>query len=157
MMFECLMYLFENYVDSEMNGMLDNELLTDELADAGFQKEVVSKALAWIERLATLPQDENYRPLTTDFGSIRIFTDAEMQQLDIESRGFLHFLEQINVLTPETREMVIDRACEIETASFGLDDLKWVILMVLFNLPGQERAFSQLEGLMFDEAGGTMH
>ena len=37
------------------------------------------------------------------------FTAQEMERLDLESRGFILFLEQIKVLTPETREMVIDR------------------------------------------------
>ena len=157
-MFECLMYLFENYIHSEMNVMVDHKLLTDELTGAGFQKDEVFKALAWIERLATMQDDEDYSPLNTiAVTSIRVFTQLECNQLDVECRGFLHFLEQINVLGSETREMVIDRAMEIETKEFTVDDLKWVILMVLFNLPGQEQAFTQLEGLMFDDAGGAMH
>ncbi len=155
-MFECLMYLFENYVHSEIDIMVDNEILHGELTDAGFQKEAVSKALAWIERLASMQPDEKFKP-SNNLHAIRVFTVKEMQHFDVECRGFLHFLEQINVLNSETREMVIDRACEIEGEVFCLDDLKWVILMVLFNLPGQERAFTQLEGIMFDEAGGTLH
>jgi len=155
-MFECLMYLFENYVHSEMDIMVDNEILTDELTDAGFHKEAVSKALAWIERLASMQLDTTFRP-SKHLNAIRIFTTEEMQHFDLECRGFLHFLEQINVLNSETREMVIDRACEIEGNGFSLDDLKWVILMVLFNLPGQEREFTQLEGIMFDESGGIIH
>lgn len=155
-MFECLMYLFENYVHSEMDIMVDNELLTDELTDAGFHKEAVAKALAWIERISSMQLDKNFKP-SNNLSAIRVFTAKEMQHFDIECRGFLHFLEQINVLNVETREMVIERASEIEADSFCLDDLKWVILMVLFNLPGQEHAFTQLEGIMYDEAGGTIH
>lgn len=155
-MFECLMYLFENYVHSEMDIMVDNEILTGELTDAGFQKEAVSKALAWIERLASMQLDEKFKP-SNNHSAIRIFTTKEMQHFDIECRGFLYFLEQINILNSETREMVIDRACEIEGDGFCLDDLKWIILMVLFNLPGQEQEFTQLEGIMFDEAGGILH
>ena len=156
-MFKCLMYLFENYVHSEMNVMIDNKILTDELTDAGFQKEAVYKALAWIERLVLMQDDNTAAVYRNELSSIRVFTNAEMRHFDVESRGFLHFLERVGILTPETREMVIDRASEIESRSFNLDDLKWVILMVLFNLPGQEQAFTQLEGIMFDQAGGTMH
>jgi len=156
MMFECLMYLFENYVHGETDIMLDNEILTDELTDAGFQKEAVSKALAWIERLASMQLEDTFKP-THSLTAIRVFTINESQKLDVECRGFIYFLEQINVLNAETREMVIDRVCEIDGDVFCLDDLKWVILMVLFNLPGQERAFTQLEGIMFDESGGIIH
>lgn len=157
-MFECLMYLFENYIHSEMNVMIDHKLLTDELTGAGFQKDEVFKALAWIERLSSMQENRDYATVNNkSVSSIRVYTNHESVQLDVECRGFLHFLERVGVLGPETREMVIDRAIEIENKEFSVDDLKWVILMVLFNLPGQEQAFTQLEGLMFDEGGGTVH
>ena len=31
-----------------------------------------------------------------------------------------------------------------------LDDLKWVVMMVLFNLPGGENACHQMEELMYE-------
>ena len=37
-----------------------------------------------------------------------------MDKLDVESRGFLLFLEQVKVLNVETREMVIDRVMELD-------------------------------------------
>ncbi len=40
------------------------------------------------------------------------------------------------MLNLETREMVIERVLALDNAEFELDDLKWVILMVLFNIPG---------------------
>lgn len=157
-MFECLMYLFENYIHNEMSVMVDHKLLTDELTGAGFKKDEVFKALAWIERLANMQDCRDDAPLNNpSVASIRIYTGHELLQLDLECRGFLHFLEQVGVLGPETRERVIDRALEIENREFSVDDLQWVILMVLFNLPGQEQAFTQLESLMFDECSGTLH
>lgn len=157
-MFDCLMYLFENYVHSEMDVMMENKILTDELSDAGFQKDAVFKALAWIEGLADMQSRIDYSVLSQQpANSVRVFTDSECVILDKDCRGFIYFLEKIGVLSPETREMVIERATQIESKSFGVDDLKWVVLMVLFNLPDQQAAFTQLEGLMFDEAGGVMH
>lgn len=64
--------------------------------------------------------------------------------------GFLLFLEQIQVLNLETREMVIERVLALDTAEFELEDLKWVILMVLFNIPGCENAYQQMEELLFE-------
>jgi Smg protein len=80
-----------------------------------------------------------------------------MQLLDTPSRGFILFLEQVNVLDFTTREMVIDRVMELDTKYFSMDDLKWVILMVLFNVPGKESAYSQLEDLIFEEQEGPLH
>lgn len=39
----------------------------------------------------------------------------------------------------------------------GLDDLKWVVLMVLFNVPGSEEAYGQMEDLIFDEPSELLH
>ena len=67
------------------------------------------------------------------------------------------FLEQINVLDASTREMVIDRIMEIDSPEFCLEDMKWVVLMVLFNVPGKENAYAQMEDLLFDEQEGPLH
>ena len=67
------------------------------------------------------------------------------------------FLEQINVLDATTREMVIDRLMEIDNQEFCLEDLKWIILMVLFNVPGKEKAYAQMENLLFDVPDGPLH
>ncbi|MCC4800513.1 DUF494 family protein [Enterovibrio norvegicus] len=149
-MMDILMYLFETYIHSDAELMVDQDELADELLRAGFHQEDIYKALDWLEKLALL-QDADKTPYLTGSAltSVRIFTPQEMDRLDTESRGFLIFLEQISVLNPETREMVIDRVMELETQEFALDDLKWVILMVLFNVPGNERAYDQMEELLY--------
>lgn len=157
-MFDILMYLFENYIHSEAEVMVDHELLTDELTRAGFHQDEIYKALAWLEKLAALQDIESYPYITRVGGqSVRIYTLQESELLDVECRGFLMFLEQVNVLDFTTREMVIDRVMELDTAHFSIDDLKWVVLMVLFNVPGKENAYSQMEDLIFDEQEGPLH
>jgi len=157
-MFDILMYLFENYIHSEAEVMVDHDILTDELTRAGFHQDEIYKALTWLEKLAAL-QDTDAYPYFTRVGrkSVRIYTQEENQLLDVECRGFLMFLEQVNVLDFTTREMVIDRVMELDTQFFSLDDLKWVVLMVLFNVPGKESAYSQMEDLIFDEQEGPLH
>ncbi|MEI6893646.1 MAG: DUF494 family protein [Colwellia sp.] len=157
-MFDILMYLFETYIQNEAEAMVDNDLLTDELTRAGFHQDEIYKALSWLEKLAAL-QDADAHPYLTRVSSksVRIYTSEEMQLLDTQSRGFILFLEQVNVLDFTTREMVIDRVMELDTKYFSMDDLKWVILMVLFNVPGKESAYSQLEDLIFEEQEGPLH
>ena len=158
-MFDILMYLFENYIHSEAEVMVDHDILTDELTRAGFHQDEIYKALHWLEKLAAL-QDVNAYPYVARVGgtSVRIYTAEESLRLDTQCRGFLMFLEQVNVLDFSTREMVIDRVMELDTKDFCLDDLKWVILMVLFNVPGHENAYSQMEDLIFDEQpDGPLH
>ena len=106
-MFDILMYLFENYIHSEAEVMVDHDLLTDELTRAGFHQDEIYKALTWLEKLAELQNSDAYPYLTKVASkSVRIYTEEETQILDIECRGFLMFLEQVNVLDFTTREMV---------------------------------------------------
>lgn len=157
-MFDILMYLFENYIHSEAEIMVDHDILTDELTRAGFHQDEIYKALNWLEKLSALQDTDAYPYLNhTPSKSIRIYTTEEMEFLDTECRGFLMFLEQANVLDFTTREMVIDRVLELDSPCVCMDDLKWVVLMVLFNVPGKENAYSQMEDLIFDEQEGPLH
>ncbi len=157
-MFDILMYLFENYIHSDMEVVVDHDELTDELTRAGFHRQEILKALAWLERLAEL-QDSQTKPYLnrSPNSAIRVYTAEEVARLDCASRGFLMYLENLGVLDFATREMVIDRVMELDTPQFTLDDLKWVVLMVLFNVPGREDAYDQMEGLLFEEPEGLLH
>ena len=157
-MFDILMYMFENYIHSEAEIFVDHKELTDELSRAGFHELEIYKALDWLEKLANMQQNEN-RPYSDAASnqSTRVYTAEEMNRLDVECRGFLLFLEQVNVLNFESREMVIDRVCELDQPLMCLEDLKWVILMVLVNIPGHEQAYSQMEDLVFEQADGPLH
>ncbi|CUA87490.1 MULTISPECIES: DUF494 family protein [Pseudidiomarina] len=157
-MFDILMYLFENFIHSDMEVVVNHDELTDELTRAGFHRQEIHKALAWLERLADL-QDSQTLPYVNKSpnSSTRVFTAEEVARLDCASRGFLMYLENLGVLDFATREMVIDRVMELDTQQFTLDDLKWVVLMVLFNVPGHEDAYDQMEGLLFEEPEGLLH
>jgi len=66
-------------------------------------------------------------------------------------------LENVGILSPTQRELVIDRLMALEGDEIDLEKLKWVVLMVLFSQPGQETAFSQMEDLVFEERHGAVH
>ncbi|MGB0937873.1 MAG: DUF494 family protein [Colwellia sp.] len=157
-MFDILMYLFETYIQSDTNVLVDQDSLTDELTRAGFHEKEIYQALDWLEKLVSLQDEERYPYLTHHTNtSVRIYTEEEMAFIDVECRGFILFLEQAKVLDFSTREMVIDRVMELETKLFTMDDLKWVVLMVLFNVPGKESAYSKMESLIFEEPEGLLH
>jgi|SRR5690554_530774 len=158
-MFDILMYLFENYIHSDMEVVVDHDDLTDELTRAGFPSQEIGKALSWLERLAELQdsQEKPYLMNAVPLSSFRVYTQEEEARLDRESRSFLMYLEHVGVLDFTTREMVIDRVMELDTAQFMLEDLKWVVLMVLFNVPGHEEAYTRMEELLFEEPEGLLH
>ena len=157
-MFDVLMYLFETYIHTGTDTQVDQDRLTDDLTDAGFEQDDIANALSWLEKLADY-QEGLVEPIrmACDPLSMRIYTPEECQKLDADCRGFLLFLEQVRVLNLETREMVIERVTALDTREFELDDLKWVVLMVLFNIPGCEDAYQQMEELLFDANDSILH
>ncbi|MBK1671725.1 hypothetical protein CKO35_00130 [Ectothiorhodospira shaposhnikovii] len=150
---DVLMYLFENYMDDDTELEPDREQLRDLLLDAGFPVAEIHKAFDWLENLAG--QDS---PQTVHAGSaLRLYTEAEMNRMDAESRGFLLFLEQNGVISPATREVVINRIMDLDAEDISLEEIKWITLMVLFNQPGQEAAYTWLESMMFDSPPEYLH
>jgi len=152
---DILVYLFEHCLDSETNVMPEEKELREHLDSAGFQNQDVEKAFNWLDELSNARESTFNNPLSNR--SVRIFSSQENAKLDVECRGFLMFLEHTGVLDPIARELIIDRAMALETPDIDLPQLKWVILMVLFNQPGHEAAFAWMEDLIFDEFTDHLH
>lgn len=152
--FDVLMYLFENYyMDDERPHAPDRESVEAELSQAGFPSREIDQAFSWMEGLT------GDRPPATVQAerSIRMFSSREMERLDTECRGFIHFLEQMGVLSPDARELAIDRAMALESEDMDIDQLKWVVMMVLFNQPGEEAAYAWVEDLVFESPARYLH
>jgi Smg protein len=152
--FDVLMYLFENYYMDEENPVTpDRESVQQELHNAGFPAPEIEQAFNWLEDLATgMPP-----PVMQAEHSLRLFSRQETERLDTECQGLLLFLEQMGVLNPISRERVIDRAMALENDDFDIDQLKWVVLMVLFNQPGEEAAYTWLEDMVFENMTNCLH
>jgi len=153
---DVLMYLFDNYEDDDVKLTPDQDVLKDQLVDAGFAEREVGKAFDWLEGLAT--QKDNHYPSTdTGTSASRIYHAKELEKLDTECRGFLLFLEQAGVLDSQNRELVIDRVMALESENIDLEQLKWVVLMVLFNQPGKEAVITWMEDIVMDDLNANMH
>jgi Smg protein len=154
-LFDVLLYLFENYIyDDEQ---FDADTLEDELARAGFHQGSINKAFDWLDGLSTAHEKGKLLTAPSHQGSMRIHTDEESLRLDSECRGFLLFLEQMGVLDHINRETVMDRLMALDSEEIDLEQLKWVVLMVLFNQPGQEEAAVWMEDIVIDEMAILLH
>lgn len=154
-MVDVLIYLYENYMDGETPPPTDQSELIEELSLAGFPNGEVEKAIQWLDELALMQMQQTTPP--SRLNSIRIYTDEESQRLDRESRGFLLFLEQNELLDPISREMVIERAMALDSRHVSEEELKWIVLLVLMNQPGQEIAFARMEELVYNEIPTYVH
>ena len=152
---DVLMYLFETYVDTEEDPEPDQNELRIELSKAGFGDAEIDRALEWLDGL-TEHQDNLTFNAQTAHGT-RIYNELEMERLDVACRGYISYLEQIGILSPPQREILIDRLLALETHDIDVEQIKWVVLMVLFSQPGQESAYARMEDLVFEEDTGLIH
>ena len=154
--FDVLMYLFENYMDEGPEFKPDQEALTFELAEAGFPRQEISKAFSWLEGLSNVQGPGTDLLKDSALGAYRHYSPRELGKINLDCRGFLLYMEQIGVLNSAMRELIIDRVMALEVEEITLDHFKWIILMVLFNQPGQEQAYALLEDLVYDEMQGHL-
>jgi Smg protein len=151
---DVLLYLFDTYVDADEQPEPDREELRRELTDAGFRDREIDNALEWLDGLNL--ESETPRAAPTD-SALRIFDAEEQSRLDAACRGYILYLEQVGILNPPQRELLIDRLLALETVDLDVDHIKWVVLMVLFSQPGQEKAFARMEDLVSAEGAGAVH
>lgn len=152
---DVLMYLFEAYVDADEEPEPDQNELRHELSRAGFADREIDRALDWLDGL-TDQQDNLTCNAQTAHGT-RIYSEFEQERLDVASRGYISYLEQIGILSPPQREILVDRLLALEASDIDVDQIKWVVLMVLFSQPGQELAYARMEDLVFEESTGVVH
>ena len=155
---DVLLYLFENYIDTDDVKKSDKESIETELERIGFPELEINKAFDWLENMTVVADD-----VTEEGGhtppqlAMRFYTEQEKERLDIECRGYLLFLEQVGVLDSGTREVVIERVMALHADEIDLDQMKWVVLMVLFYQPGREVAYAWMEDLVFEDMGAVIH
>ncbi|MDX1379856.1 MAG: DUF494 domain-containing protein [Xanthomonadales bacterium] len=152
---EVLMFLFENYFYEEPDTTPDRDSMEENLHQAGFTSGEISKAFHWLDGLA----EQRSQPELVVHADrpVRVYVEEEIARLDLECRDFLMYLENTGILDAARREMVLDRLMALEAEEITQDDMKWVVLMVLFNQPGQEANYAWMEDLMFDTAEDYRH
>jgi Smg protein len=129
-MYDILVFLFENCQQAEL--AYDRERIAKKLSAAGFEDSDISEALHWLAGMAAAPRSVR-EPLPDARASFRAYAPRELAKLDAACRGFLLTLEHSGILSAETRELVIERALAASGDMLSLEQLKLVVLMVLWN------------------------
>jgi Smg protein len=155
-MFEVLMYLFENYMDGSVALNADQDTIVSELEQAGFNRGEIGRALDWLDGLNRVQETVLSGPSLTSH-AIRHYAVEESERLGLEGRGFLLYLEQLGILDPMTREVVIDRLMALDHREVDLGGIKWVVLIALFNQPDKKSALSLLQDMILSDAFGVLH
>ena len=155
--FDVLLYLFENYIDTDDSNKPDKDALETELEGVGFLHLEIHKAFEWLESMTVIEEESSKEDGHKAELAMRFYTEQELLRLDMQCRGYLLFLEQVGVLDGETREVVIERVMALDTDEIDLDQMKWVVLMVLFYQPGREIAYAWMEDLVFEDLEAVVH
>lgn len=149
--FNVLVYLFDNYLDDNMENPANSNKVRAELAQAGVEPVIVDHAF---ECLDSLIQKADATSNVTP--ALRIFTSKEAVKLDLECRDFLLFLERNGILNPATRESIIDSTMAMENKTLSLEELKLIVLIILFNQLGDAR-LAKIEKVIYEPTSALVH
>lgn len=150
-MFEVLVYMFENYFESDTHP--DHETISKELFAAGFNQEDIKGAFDWYHTLESMSEDGEPQ---FDAAGFRVYSASEIKKIGSDGLSFMLFLEHAKVLTPAQRELVIDRTMALSQPEVDMDEIRWIVLMVLWN---HDKASDYLfvEDAMFSDNQPTLH
>ena len=151
---DVLTYMFESYFE-EADAMFNREALLEELVEVGFDHGDVEKAFNWLADLPTSSDDIQLS--SPGQASMRFYNPWEVNKLDLECQGYLLSLEQMGVLSAASRELVIDRVMALDTDEINIEQLRWVCLIVLYNLSGTDIPYNWLEDVIMDLSSTNTH
>jgi Smg protein len=153
---DILIYVFDRYMLEDASEVPERDDLARDLELMGFGSASVERALDWLAGLADVRlQCDDAGPC--DRPSVRVYSEGELTRLSTESRGFLMHLERHGILSPLQREVVLDRLLALDSEELDIEQIKWVVLMVLSSQPGQEQAFARMEDLVGESTAAPPH
>ena len=156
---DVLMYLFENIIADDNPVFPEHEHMFDRLEDMGFPQHEIFLAFDWLEDLAEIHTDQL---ISADYAqavntqAVRVYSDLETMLLEPESISFLMQLEQKLIITPVSREIILDRVIALDV-ELDIEQLKWIVMIVLYSHPGEENAYAWMESMVFDQLVSYMH
>jgi len=129
-MFDILVYVYEHCRQADLSH--DPDRVARRLSAAGFEDADICAALTWLAGVARVPQHA-LAPLPELAGAFRAYAPRETDKLDADGRGLLLALERSGILSPQMRERVLERALATADRTLTLEQLKLIVLMVLWH------------------------
>jgi len=116
------------------NGDLDLQTIIDVMEDEGFSDDEIESAMSWLmnhgDRLDQITTEQKRaipRPMW------RTLNEIEEQSISPKAYSYLFHLRQLNVLTDDNMEKVIDRAVDLRLDQMNVEDMKDLVAAVVLN------------------------
>ena len=157
-MFEVLVYMFENYIDTHFRP--DENTLSKELYAAGFDKEDINGAFNWFNQLELMTKQSTVFEKPNHV-STRIFMQDELKKISGESIAFILFLVQANILNSAQRELVLDLAMNLPQPEVSIEEMRWIVLMTTWGAsksgPDKTKEYLFIEDALLNKQKPTLH
>ena len=133
---DVLLYLFEYYSEDPVRETGSNFEIRKHLKGAGFGDNVINHAMDWVEIFkGPVDSTEITSPRSL---SARVFSDEEKSLLDSECQNYIIRLEKFGLLTPQKRELLIDKLTSIGFEPMDIEVVKALSILMLFQEPSVE-------------------
>ena len=123
-----------NEIRENFDGDVDLQSIVDILNDEGFSDEEISWAMSWLmnhgdqlDRMTAEQQADFPRPMW------RSLNDVEQEYISPHAYSYLFHLRELNILTDDSMENVIDRAVGMRLFGMTVEDMKDLVAAVVLN------------------------
>ncbi len=146
---DTLVYLFDYLVYEKKERPTIAEM-HEELGGAGFAQKDIDRAMQWLTHLNHLQESgADIKQLPSTY-AVRQFSREEMVKITPEGQNFIRQLVRMGVLDTQLREIVVHKLMGLDESVIGKLEVNWVVLMALYNRPGQEANTVWLEQALLD-------
>ncbi|MBN1466629.1 DUF494 family protein [candidate division KSB1 bacterium] len=123
-----------NEINENSDGDLDLQTVIDVLEDEGYSEDEISSAMSWImnhgdqlDRITTEQKSNIPRPVW------RSLNDIEEETISPKAYSYLFHLRELNILTDDNLEKIIDRAVNLRLLRMSVEDMKDLVTAVVLN------------------------
>lgn len=142
---EVLEYIFKYSSQTGNDLSTSKDAMLTKLEEYGYSKEMLEKAFSWLSDL--VKQQLCFEKPTETSDAFRIFTQREIAKLSLNCRNTLLTLGRLGILDIKAKEIVIHQLMQINKTNIDVEELTWVVALVLLSTPNQKDVKDKLDKL----------
>lgn len=126
--------LIVNHLLNDMDLVEDEKEIIENLMLAGYDLKEIQAAYSWVQNIAfTCKPDIKPKQVSTKSSSFRVLSHEENYYFTPEAFGFLIKLHDFGIIDDFLREEIIERAMLLSSDEIGLEEIKLVTILMLFD------------------------